>query len=205
MVCEHFDRLAVTIELHFSTIASALSLFGAVALLSLIRKTERSAKTELIKWVALTDLAWSSCWMVMLASLIYERAPDRCIYESWKLWQHALVGAGSVCSGASMGYTSLVGYQLLQILKSINRAFENSDYSTECKKMGYQSLPKNSVDDGRVSAFALSNTVDLIWSETNDWERDFYVPSKFSRLWWGNHIACWSLGAVVCWSPGPVL
>jgi hypothetical protein len=129
MACEGFDERSTAIELLFSTLFSLLSFFGGLSLLrSILQKKGRQKKSSnfvrissIVSWVAITDMLWGLCYTTMFAWLFFERPPNRCDYTTYTDGQYLLLASGSSFVGASCGYTLMLGYQLLKILRNSER------------------------------------------------------------------------------------
>ncbi len=133
MVCEGFDESSTAVELCFTTLMSLLSFFGGLSLLHSIQQKKggkaparvQSSKniciSSIVSWVAITDMLWGLCYTTMHAWLLFERPLNRCGFTTWTDGQYILLASGSTFTGASYGYTLMVGYQLLKILYNSER------------------------------------------------------------------------------------
>jgi hypothetical protein len=156
MGCEGFDERSTAVELFFSTLASLLSFFGGLSLLRSILQKKGGQKeyparvqssnyiriSSIVSWVAITDMLWGLCYTTMFAWLFFERPPNRCDYATYTNGQYLLLASGSSFVGASCGYTLMVGYQLLKILRNSERNLQYDDNPNPTITLTSNPLPR---------------------------------------------------------------
>jgi serine/threonine protein kinase len=122
--CLALPLLALPYSYLICSLSCLVLLCLVLSCFSFLRRSGREkldAKTDVIFWVAGTDLLWSIALGTMLLWILVERPADRCSPTTWSAVPRNLHLIGTALTGASMGYTCIVGYFLLKILYAIYR------------------------------------------------------------------------------------